>query len=66
MRYLIDSFSVLTDLPRCLLFCSHASANSYMDALAHYRSGCGLPALSVNWGQWGQVGKLERIGVKMI
>ncbi len=36
---------------------SHASANSYMDALAHHRASMGLNAISINWGQWGQVGK---------
>ena len=35
---------------------SHVAANSFLDALAHYRQGRGLPALSINWGAWSTVG----------
>lgn len=35
---------------------NYAAANSYMDALAHYRRSKGRPALSINWVAWAEVG----------
>ena len=39
---------------------SYTAANSFLDALAHYRSAQGLPALSINWGAWTRVGMAAR------
>jgi acyl carrier protein len=35
---------------------NHAAANTFLDALAHYRQSLGLPAQTINWGAWSEVG----------
>ena len=35
---------------------NHASANAFMDGLAAYRRALGLPAISINWGAWSEIG----------
>ncbi|MGO9917251.1 MAG: SDR family NAD(P)-dependent oxidoreductase, partial [Isosphaeraceae bacterium] len=35
---------------------NYASANTFLDALCHERSRLGLPATSINWGAWSEVG----------
>ena len=50
---LFSSASAVLSSP---LMSSYAAANTFLDALAHYRQAQGLPALSVNWGVWREVG----------
>ena len=39
---------------------SYTAANTFLDALAHHRWAQGLPALSINWGTWSEVGAAVR------
>jgi len=36
---------------------AYAAANSWLDAFSHWRKSRGLPATSIAWGAWGQVGR---------
>src|SRR5690606_1197681 len=42
---------------------NHAAANAYLDAFAVDRVASGLPAMSIAWGAWGEIGAAVRHGV---
>jgi myxalamid-type polyketide synthase MxaE and MxaD len=39
---------------------AYAAGNAYMDHLAHWRRAQGLPATTINWGPWAEVGLYAR------
>ena len=53
---------------------AYSAANHFLDALAHERHRLGLPALTINWGRWEDVGVADekeqafwdRIGLKVM
>jgi acyl transferase domain-containing protein/NADPH:quinone reductase-like Zn-dependent oxidoreductase/SAM-dependent methyltransferase/short-subunit dehydrogenase/acyl carrier protein len=43
---------------------NHAAANAFLDTLAHYLRSRGVPALSINWGAWADIGAAADRGVE--
>jgi acyl transferase domain-containing protein/NADPH:quinone reductase-like Zn-dependent oxidoreductase/NAD(P)-dependent dehydrogenase (short-subunit alcohol dehydrogenase family)/acyl carrier protein len=43
---------------------NYASANAFLDGLAHYRQAQALPAISVNWGAWTSAGMAANLTAK--
>lgn len=41
---------------------SYAAANAFLDALACQRHAMSLPALSISWGAWSEIGMASRLG----
>ncbi|WP_414578327.1 SDR family NAD(P)-dependent oxidoreductase [Anabaena sp. CCY 9402-a] len=44
---------------------NHVAANTFLDTLAHYRTTKGLPALSINWGIWSEIGSATQATKQM-
>ena len=41
---------------------NYAAANTFLDSLAHYRCQRGLPAMSIDWSAWSDVGMAAQMG----
>ena len=54
-------FSSLAGLQGAAGQSSYAAANRFLVALAHLRRTEGLPALTIDWGAWGEVGMAARL-----
>jgi acyl transferase domain-containing protein/acyl carrier protein len=54
---LFSSIGSVMGAPRQANYCA---ANTFLDAMAHYRRARGLAALAVNWGPWSDVGMASR------
>lgn len=39
----------------------YAAGNAFMDHLSHWRRGRGLPATTINWGPWAEIGVFARL-----
>ena len=55
-------FSSTTALWGARHLAHYAAANAFMDSLAQRRQAAGLPALSINWGTWDEMGAASASG----
>jgi acyl transferase domain-containing protein/NADPH:quinone reductase-like Zn-dependent oxidoreductase/acyl carrier protein len=46
--------------------CNYAAGNAFMDTLMQWRAASGLPALSINWGPWAEVGMAATLGAQQL
>ena len=57
-------FSSATALIGLLGHATYAASNAFLDSLAHCRRALGLPAQTINWGVWEQVGVAVRLNAQ--
>ena len=55
-------FSSVSTIVGTLQQSAYGAANAFLDGLTHHRRSIGLPATSINWGPWAEVGMAAESG----
>ena len=59
-------FSSITSLLGSPGQANYSAANAFMDEFAYYRKSLGLPAQTIHWGPWGEVGLAAKVSKTIV
>ncbi|MBD2438979.1 SDR family NAD(P)-dependent oxidoreductase [Nostoc sp. FACHB-110] len=63
----LDFFVLFSSIASIMGFAgtaNYTAANTFLDAIAHYRRSLNLPGLSINWGPWSKLGMAKTVEMK--